>query len=55
MDGTWKRKIVMVLVLALFPASLPVWAEETTRTGNRVFFRGGFAAEQRSRRRAVRR
>jgi hypothetical protein len=23
--------------------SLPVWAQETTSTGNRVFFRGGFA------------
>jgi hypothetical protein len=34
----------MALVLGLFPPALTVWAEDTTRTGNRVFFRGGFAA-----------
>lgn len=33
----------VLLTLGMMLTSLPVWAQETTSTGNRVFFRGGFA------------
>jgi hypothetical protein len=41
MDRRWTYSIA--LMLAIFVPALTVWAEDTTRTGNRVFFRGGFA------------
>lgn len=41
--GAWSVAIAIVVGLAVCGA-WPALAEETTRSGNRVFFRGGFAA-----------
>lgn len=42
--------VVAALMVAVWLIGLaPAWAEETTSTGNRVFFRGGFAALNSSR------
>jgi len=40
--GVWSAAVVIAAGLAVCGAS-PVSAEDTTSTGNRVFFRGGFA------------